>query len=151
MLDGPDYPNGLARSSQGDLLKENERLKALLLENGISWLPQSQKPKEPTKSHNMKTRKSSATLRQLPHIPMEIQLRILGYAMKCSFPIIDPFHKPRFEHLNRDERTKRKELPVRKFNLRRNDLNCVSAVQIVFFRTGYLNTKGLPITPSSHY
>jgi hypothetical protein len=118
MLDGPDYPNPLAKSVQDDLVKENERLKALLLDNGISWVLDKQKPKEPVKVHNMKTRKSSASENQLPHIPMEIQLRILGYAMKCSFPITDPFYKPRVEHLSKDERMKRKELPVRKYNLK---------------------------------
>ena len=114
MLDGPDYPNRARRSDHDDLLKENERLKTLLLENGISWA--AEKPRERVKIHKMKTRKSSASRRRLPHIPMEIQLRILGYAMRCSFPVIDPFYKPRLEHLGKEERTNRKELPMRKYN-----------------------------------
>jgi hypothetical protein len=58
MLDGPDYPNLASNSCYDELLKENERLKALLLENGISWA--LQKPKEPAKVHMMNTRKCSA-------------------------------------------------------------------------------------------
>jgi hypothetical protein len=117
MLDGPDYPSSSTKSRYDELLTENERLKGLLLENGISWVPQ--KPKEPVKVHKMKTRKSSATSeKQLPHLPMEIQLRILGFTMRCSFSITDPFFRPRNEHLTKDERAKRKEIPVRKSSLR---------------------------------
>jgi hypothetical protein len=115
MLDGPDYPNpnSFAKSRNDKLLKENEQLKALLLENGISWVPE--KLKEPVKIHRMKTRKSKVTAPddQLPHLPMEIQLRILGFAMKCLFPIIDPFSKPRYEHLTKEEQLQRKKYPVR--------------------------------------
>lgn len=119
MLDGPDYPNSTAKSGQDELLKENERLKALLLENGISWV--SAKPKEFIKVHKMKTRNSvpvAAFKKQLPHLPMEIQLRTLQFAMTCSFPVIDPFTKPVFEHLTKDEREQRKELPVREYTLK---------------------------------
>lgn len=118
MLDGPDYPTPTASGKirHDELLRENERLKALLMENGISWVPE--KPKDPV-VHKMKTRKSSALEpdSQLPHLPMEIQLRILGFAMRSSFPIVDPLTKPRYEHLTKDERTQRKEYPVRKYNI----------------------------------
>jgi hypothetical protein len=46
---------------------------------------------------------------------MEIQLRILGFAMRCSHSIIDPLFKARNEHLTKDERAQRKELPVGKY------------------------------------
>jgi hypothetical protein len=117
MLDGPDYPTvtGGGKSRHDDLLNENMRLKALLAEHGISWVPA--KPAEAVKVHKMKTRKSAAAMSNLdlPHLPMEIQLRIIGFAIKCSFPIIDPFTKPRYEHLTKDERAQRKEYPVRKY------------------------------------
>ncbi|KAG0649424.1 hypothetical protein D0Z07_4486 [Hyphodiscus hymeniophilus] len=113
MLDGPDYPNTTSsgKSRYDEIIEENDRLKALLLDNGISWAPQ--KLKESVKFHKMKTRKSAVTAyQQLPHLPMEIQLRILGFAMKCPFPIIDPFSKPRLEHLTKEEQMQRKKYPV---------------------------------------
>jgi hypothetical protein len=128
MLDGPDYPNlpsSSSKSRHDELLKENERLKALLQDNGISWVPA--KPKVPVKVHKMKTRKSSASSNhRLPHLPMEIQLRILGFAMRCSFPIIDPFFKPCYENLTKDERIQRKELPIRKYSRRDSTMLNVS-------------------------
>lgn len=116
MLDGPDYPDSAAKSGHDELLKENERLKALLLENGISWVPA--KPKEATKVHKMMTRQSVAASTQLPHLPMEIQLRTLQFAMTCPFPITDPFTNPVFEHLSREEREQRRGLPIREYTLK---------------------------------
>lgn len=123
MMDGPDYPTptSTGKTRLDELLKENERLKALLMENGISWVPG--KPMEQF-IHKMKTRKSSAVEsdNQLPHLPVEIQLRILGFAMRVSFPIIDPFSKPRYEHLTKDERAQRKEYPVREYTIPNTNL-----------------------------
>ena len=120
MLDGPDYPNAVSsgKSRHDDLIKENERLKALLFDNGISWVPE--KAKERVSVHKMTTRKrSSATTKQLPHLPMEIQLRILGFAMMCPFPVIDPFMKPQMEHLTKEEQMQRNKYPVREYHVKR--------------------------------
>lgn len=115
MMDGPDYPSptSTAKTRHDEVLKENERLKALLMDNGISWVP------EKTKGlviHKMKTRKNSTvdSHNQLPQLPMEIQLRILGFAIRSSFPIVDPFTKPRYENLTKEERAQRKEYSLRK-------------------------------------
>ena len=119
MLDGPDYPDA---SSSGkirhdELLKENERLKTILLENGISWVPE--KIKEPVKIHKMTTRKSAASAEeQLPHLPIEIQLRILKFVVQCPFPVIDPFTKPRLEHLTKEEQMQRKNYPLSECQVR---------------------------------
>ena len=113
MLDGPDYPspNSFAKTRHEELLKENERLRSLLLENGISWAP------ERPRVYKMRTRTSitGSPDKQLPHLPMEIQLRILGFAMQSRFPIIDPFSKARLEHLTKDEQVQRKKYPTRTY------------------------------------
>jgi hypothetical protein len=115
MLDGPDYPNARDNKAQDKLIKENERLKALLLANGISWVPETSKPKE--NSHSMRTRRSlPAVDDQLPHLPIEIQLRILRFAMRFPFPIIDPFFAMRPEHMSKDEKVQHKELHLSKYS-----------------------------------
>lgn len=81
------YNNPLRRTNRA-LNDENTRLKRLLRENGIAWSSVAQSHLSQSKR---KTR-SSMTSKDLgrPHLPMEVILRILKFAMTSRQPIIDP-------------------------------------------------------------
>jgi hypothetical protein len=114
MLDGADFPSASSNIREESLVKENERLKALLLKHSISWVDS----KADQRICRMSLRSVDHSIfrensqKALPHLPMEIQLKILKYAMKCSTPIIDPFFKHRPEHLTTDEKLEQKRIPV---------------------------------------
>lgn len=112
MLDGPDYPEAVVDYRYEALLEqnkcvleENRRLKALLDEHNIIYYARSNVTKKP------RTR-SLGNIQPLPHLPKELQLKILGFAMTFKQPIIDPFCKPRREHLTSSEKEARKEIHI---------------------------------------
>lgn len=91
--------NAPLRTKNHELEEENMRLKRLLRENGIPWSPdvaghsvfQSSGP-----THNSSRRRSSrlsATQHRFPHLPVEVILRIMHYALVADGPIIDPLSK----------------------------------------------------------
>src|SRR5271168_2305629 len=105
MLDGPDYYDPFIQARRESVLEENQSLKsesqilkaeiqslkALLSQRGISWV--EQQPKATIKTQKHVVNRVFPAKKLLPHLPMEVQLRILGFAMKSSTPIVDPFFK----------------------------------------------------------
>ncbi|KAI1382682.1 uncharacterized protein F4822DRAFT_102563 [Hypoxylon trugodes] len=102
------YYNQPLRTKVRRLEDENLTLKRLLRENGISWQTRS-KPARISSAGRI-TRSSSRA--PLPHIPVEIQLRILSFALTSSHPIIDPLCKLKQEHLLIKERHKSHQLAI---------------------------------------
>lgn len=97
------------RTKVRHLEDENLLLKRLLRENGLSWQPRSKFSQAP----NRVTRSSSKTnYKPLPHIPVEIQLRILSFALTSPQPIIDPLCKVKGEHLMPHEKPKTNQLAI---------------------------------------
>jgi hypothetical protein len=127
MLDGPDYSDPFIQARRELVLEENQSLKsesqilkaeiqslkALLSERGISWV--EQQPKTTIKTQKHVVNRAFPAKKLLPHLPMEVQLRILGFAMKSSTPIVDPFFKARNEHLTKIERVERRQIPLRMY------------------------------------
>lgn len=73
------------------LAEENLKLKKLLRENGISWSPIARAHLQHTSHGNRKTRSAPGSIEpHLPTLPTEVVLRILRYAMRSPYPIIDP-------------------------------------------------------------
>lgn len=115
MLDGPDYidqpiPDYRFEALQAlntCVIEENRRLKALLDQHNIPYVVRDNS----LKTHRMSLRHAKV----LPLLPKELQLKILGYALTCPHPIIDPFIKHRVEHLTQEERKTRKKIPVNLF------------------------------------
>ena len=108
MMEGPDPTASLASRRYDALEVENKkhideikRLKAILAANNIS--------PEPAVNFNIKplrrsTRRSTQALsKDLPKLPMEVQLRILSNALTCPDPIIDPFYKLRRDNVTKEE------------------------------------------------
>lgn len=60
------------------------------------------------------TRASTAqdTRRRLPHLPVEVQLRVLEYAVTATQPIIDPLCKTSNEHLVAKEKARGNQLTI---------------------------------------
>ncbi|KAL3427494.1 hypothetical protein PVAG01_01003 [Phlyctema vagabunda] len=120
MLDGADYVEQPLPDHRYDALKvlnqrvieENMRLKALLDQNNIVY-----QPTEPTAKPRRMSLRHTKTL---PYLPKEVQLKILGFAVTCAQPIIDPFVKVRPEHLTTDEKRARKKIPVQLFAVSRD-------------------------------
>lgn len=120
---------------------ENMRLKRLLRENGISWSSSFtfsrdhadfganngfQSTNNGTKAKAVKspqrqfsdrqTRSSTAALvaqgNKMPHLPMEVQLRVLRYALTSSYPIIDPLSKLISQNLTDQESTRGNQIAI---------------------------------------
>ncbi|KAI0379293.1 hypothetical protein F5Y04DRAFT_260117 [Hypomontagnella monticulosa] len=104
------YYNQPLRTKVRRLEDENLTLKRLLRENGISW---QARPKSIKASSPRVTRSSSRTVcRLLPHIPVEIQLRIMSFALTSAHPIVDPLCKVKPEHLLLHEKSKSNQIAI---------------------------------------
>ncbi|KAK0129231.1 hypothetical protein ONS95_001166 [Cadophora gregata] len=116
MMEGPDPELRLSTIQYDALLSESERnanevkrLKALLRQHNIEFdtcLPVSIKyvskngaPQEPDNGRK-------------PRLPIEILLRILGFALTSPVPIIDPFYKMRVQNVTKAERLSRQHINV---------------------------------------
>lgn len=99
--------NAPLRVQKRQLEDENMRLKRLLREHGIPW-------NESVAAHpgfvSSKRRRRSSRLsaldqstHQLPHLPVEVVLRIMEYALVAKDPIIDPLSEMNHENLTSAE------------------------------------------------
>ncbi|KAI1496640.1 hypothetical protein F5X99DRAFT_399691 [Biscogniauxia marginata] len=95
------YYNHPLRAKTRRLEDENLALKRLLRENGISWQTQ---PKSAVPAARLFS--GAQETKALPHLPVEIQLRILSYALTCPHPIVDPLSKLKPERLIASEKAK---------------------------------------------
>ncbi|CAJ2514288.1 Uu.00g024070.m01.CDS01 [Anthostomella pinea] len=77
---------------------ENMALKRLLRENGIPWQMQPKSASPPNPFARV-TRSSKVQRQNLPHLPVELQLRVLSYAVTSPHPIVDPLCKVKPERL----------------------------------------------------
>lgn len=117
MLEGTSYDaSALALdyefSEQQNIRKDQElqRLRNLLAANNIPWkleedpTPKAGKqnrkiarPQPPSARRTLRPRVAGAVVksppRSLPTLPREVQFMIMGFALKSSTPIIDPFFK----------------------------------------------------------
>lgn len=76
------------------------RLKRLLRENGIAWSPLAQNHIKETQRMTRTTRSSTGSLApELPHLPTEVVLRIMKFALSSPDPIIDPLSHTTSAHL----------------------------------------------------
>ncbi|KAH7031629.1 uncharacterized protein B0I36DRAFT_324335 [Microdochium trichocladiopsis] len=117
--DGADqaeaYYNQPLRAKNRELLDENLALKRLLRENGISWQNPSAKALRRRASTRLRSLGSSATpapQRPLPHLPVEVHLKILYFALTSDHPIINPLCKSKPEHLTTQERTRPNQIAI---------------------------------------
>ncbi|KAK3987561.1 hypothetical protein QBC44DRAFT_117504 [Cladorrhinum sp. PSN332] len=119
------------REQKQQLEDENLRLKKLLRENGISWSPSlildpnrergiwldstwssGKKVARPRASRANGSRSSARCERRLPSLPVEIQLRILQYAMTSDFPIIDPLSKTDQDSITSEEKKRGNQIAI---------------------------------------
>ncbi|KAI4866079.1 hypothetical protein F4820DRAFT_269043 [Hypoxylon rubiginosum] len=104
------YYNHPLRTKVRRLEDENLTLKRLLRENGINW---QSRPKPVQASNGRVTRSSAkAKCKPLPHVPVEVQLRILSFALTSSRPIVDPLCRVKPEHLLVREKAKNPQLAI---------------------------------------
>ncbi|KAI0184759.1 hypothetical protein EV127DRAFT_224320 [Xylaria flabelliformis] len=104
------YYNQPLRAKNRRLEDENLNLKRLLREHGISW--QKNQPKPARAKTSRVTRSSIIQGRTLPHLPVEIQLRVLSYALTSPHPIVDPLCKSRPERMLPREKGKRNHIAI---------------------------------------
>ncbi|KAI0198911.1 hypothetical protein F4808DRAFT_434230 [Astrocystis sublimbata] len=99
------YHNHHLRVKNRHLESENLNLKRLLRESGISWQQKQPKRFRPAtrSTHNTRSTKTEQSS-TLPHLPIELQLRVLQYAMTSPFPIVDPLSKSRPERMLKREK-----------------------------------------------
>jgi len=106
------FNHPLRRANQS-LTEENMKLKRILRENGISW---SSVALSHMNQHNPLKRKtrSSMTAQELghPYLPMEVILRILKFAMKSPFPIVDPLSPLTPENMSDKEKTRGNQIAI---------------------------------------
>ncbi|KAK4169966.1 hypothetical protein QBC43DRAFT_39715 [Cladorrhinum sp. PSN259] len=120
------------REQNQQLQDENLRLKRLLRENGISWSPSlildpdnsdrgiwsdsvwsGVKQGSRSRPARVKGSRSSARSERRPRsLPVEIQLRILEYAMTSDFPIIDPLSKLDQDSLTSEEKKRGNQIAI---------------------------------------
>ncbi|KAI1335778.1 hypothetical protein F5Y15DRAFT_408894 [Xylariaceae sp. FL0016] len=86
------------------LKDENRDLKRLLRENGIAW--PTQLKSSPPQPVSLRITRSSKPQQSLPHLPVEIQLRILSYALTSPHPIVDPLSKVEADRLVVNEKAR---------------------------------------------
>lgn len=95
--------NAPLRQQNRQLEDENLRLKRLLREHGIPW--NDSVATHPGFQSSTRRRRSSRlsaldqTTHRLPHLPVEVILRIMEYALIAKDPIIDPLSKLDHENL----------------------------------------------------
>lgn len=106
------YSHPLRREKQY-LAEENMRLKRILRDNGISWSQVALNHLGQLNPMGRKTR-SSMTAQDLdhPYLPMEVLLRILKYAMKSTYPIIDPLSPLTAENLSDKEKSRGNQISI---------------------------------------
>ncbi|KAI8628341.1 hypothetical protein F5Y19DRAFT_148800 [Xylariaceae sp. FL1651] len=103
------YYNQPLRVKNRRLEDENLALKRLLREHGISWQTY---PKPAHSQTSRVTRSCKGQPKVLPHLPVEIQLRVLSYALTSPQPIVDPLCKSRSERLLAREKSKPHNLAI---------------------------------------
>ncbi|TGJ80873.1 hypothetical protein E0Z10_g7890 [Xylaria hypoxylon] len=104
------YCNQPLRAKNRRLEDENLALKRLLRKHSISW--QINQPKPIRAKSSRVTRASTSQERALPHLPVEIQLRVLSYALTSPHPIIDPLCKSRPERMLVHEKSKLNSIAI---------------------------------------
>ncbi|GAO16742.1 hypothetical protein UVI_02058090 [Ustilaginoidea virens] len=107
------YNHPLRRTNQL-LVEENMRLKRMLRENGISWSPIAQAHMlQQNPAHRRRTRasKSSHDL-GCPSLPTEVILRIMKFALKSPYPLIDPLSPLTPEHLTEREKSRGNQIAI---------------------------------------
>ncbi|KAI0799088.1 hypothetical protein GGR55DRAFT_670821 [Xylaria sp. FL0064] len=104
------YYNQPLRAKNRRLEEENLTLKRLLRKHNISW--QASKPGPVRAKCSRVTRSSISQQRTLPHLPVEIQLRVLSYALTSPYPIVDPLCKSRPERMLAREKGKKNNIAI---------------------------------------
>lgn len=130
--DAEVYYNRPLRDQNQQLVDENLQLKKLLRENGISWSPSlilnpdnpergiwseavwpSGKKGSRSRISGIKGSRSRLRhVRRLPSLPVEIQLRILEYALTSDYPIIDPLSKINQDALTPEEKKRGNQIAI---------------------------------------
>lgn len=102
--------NAPLRSKNRQLEDENMHLKRLLREHGIPWSDSvashhafRSSDSHPTSRRRRSSRLSAVGQHRFPHLPVEVVLRILHYALVADGPIIDPLSKLNTETLTSAE------------------------------------------------
>jgi len=83
-------------------IKELQRLRELLTENNISWEKDTQ-PNSGIVGKIEHARCPRSPPKPAPELPREIHFQIMGYCLKSSKPIIDPFFALRKDNLTAEE------------------------------------------------
>lgn len=124
--------NAPLRQQNQSLLEENMMLKKLLRERGIPWNDavashpafQCNDPANDingsANTNSLSRRRRSSRLRELqtlqshriPHLPAEIMIRILQYAVTAEQPIIDPLSKLSQERLTIEEAARGNQINI---------------------------------------
>ncbi|KXJ88279.1 hypothetical protein Micbo1qcDRAFT_138668 [Microdochium bolleyi] len=106
------YYNQPLRARNRELQDENLALKRLLRENGISWLPQDARPVRRRSSTRSGT-SGHIPITSLPRLPVEVQLKILSFAVTSPHPIINPLCKvTTTEHLTTQEKAQGNQISI---------------------------------------
>ncbi|KAH8680615.1 hypothetical protein BX600DRAFT_428600 [Xylariales sp. PMI_506] len=100
-----EYYNHPLRVRNKQLEDENVMLKRLLREKGISW------PSASNRSTALRSRVNSQGM-WLPHLPAEIMLKVLCYALTSPFPIINPLCSARKEHQTSTENSRSNQIAI---------------------------------------
>lgn len=102
--------NAPLRSKNRQLEDENMHLKRLLREHGIPWSDSvaghhafRSSTSNSTSGRRRSSRLSAVGQHRFPHLPVEVILRILHYALVADGPIIDPLSKLNTETLTSAE------------------------------------------------
>ena len=90
------------------------RLKRILRENGIPWSPVSQAHLAQSQTTGRRKTRSSMSSGDLgyPHLPMEVILRILKFALTSSHPIIDPLSPLTTANLTEAEKSRGNQVAI---------------------------------------
>lgn len=114
--------NSPLRVKNRNLEDENMRLKRLLREHGVAWSPSVAAhanfgpASNKGKANAVSTRRTRASITadqgKLPHLPVEVILRILQYSLTSKDAIIDPLSKSKVEHLTQDEKSRGNQVAI---------------------------------------
>lgn len=104
-----DYDKPLRKKAKS-LERENMRLKQLLRENQICWSSASRA----WLGGRKRTTRSSSAKKDLgnPHLPTEVILRILDFALTSDFPIIDPLSPATEANLTEVEKKRGNQIAI---------------------------------------
>lgn len=109
------YYNQPLRARNRELQDENLALKRLLRENGISWQSQnarSVRRRSSTRFGTTGLANGPIPTTSLPHLPVEVLLKILSFAVTSPHPIIDPLCKTMTEHLTTQEKARTNQISI---------------------------------------